>query len=64
MCLEQRGDDLAVGVEHPGQVGVGPRPGPVGVEQPELAGLVGGAALVDLAQAGQDLGWVSHLVRP
>ena len=31
--LEQRGDDLAVGVEHAAQVGVGPRARPVGIER-------------------------------
>ena len=34
-------DDFAVGVEHSGQVGVGPRTRAVGIEQPDCAGLAG-----------------------
>ena len=36
---EQGSDDLAVGVEHARQVGMGPRAGTVRVEESELAGL-------------------------
>ena len=39
---EEGSDDLAVGVEHPRQVGMGPRPGTVRVEEAEFAGLAGG----------------------
>ena len=39
--FEQWCDDFAVRVQHPGQIGMGPRAGTVGIEEPEFAGLVG-----------------------
>ena len=49
--FEERCDDLAVGVEHATQIGMGPRTGPVRVEEPELAGLVGGELPVESRRA-------------
>ena len=54
--LEQRGDDLAVGVEHPVEVGVGARAGPVRVERPRLDGLAGGESSMDVRGAVRGLG--------
>jgi len=45
---KQWGEDLAVGMEHPGEVRVRPGARTIGVEQTEDAGGVDGGALVDL----------------
>ena len=52
--LEEGSDDLAVGVEHPTEVGVGPRAGAAGVEEPEGAGLVSGEFAVRVGERGED----------
>jgi len=55
-CLEEWGDDLAVGLEHAGQVRVGPRTRAGGVQKAELAGVSGSEFPVTLAERGKDLG--------
>ena len=37
LVAEQRGDDFAVSVEHPGQIGMGPRARPVRIHQSKFA---------------------------
>ena len=55
----QRGDDFAVGVEQSGRVGMGPGAGPVGVEEPEFSGLLGGDACGGGRRAARGCaGWV------
>ena len=52
--LEEGSDDLAVGMDHPAEVGMGPRAGTVGVEEPERAGLFGGEFAVRVGERGED----------
>src|SRR5438067_13477689 len=54
--FEEWGDDFAVSVEQPIEVGMGPRAGTVGVEQSELTGLVDGELTVQFGECGKDVG--------
>ena len=49
---KERGDDLAVGVEHSRQVRVGPGAGAIGVDETKFAGLAGGDLAVGPGQLG------------
>ena len=53
---EQGSDDFAVGVQHPREVGMGPRAGTVRVEESEFAGLAGGEFAVQAGERGEDVG--------
>ena len=56
LCFEERRDDLAVRVEHATQIRMRPRSRPIGIEEPELAGLVCGELPLETREVGEDFG--------